>query len=414
MKHMKNGTLRGLLALVLSCCLLFGMVGAVFAEEPQDDELNSILSDIQGLMSKYGPAISTEVQNGTTKGTRIPYVPSEDSYYVAIGDASVRETATYTTYVSLLAKELEIGYKNLGMKELLIEAAGQQVVAANEAEIKKADLVSLGFSVNGFALIAVDEVLREETEPTYLDWSLYLPEEGVAEVKATLARLEQYLKDTGVDGEYKLPFFSFNVAESLVAAAESFAFGTMAYANKLPELIDQIHAINPDATVAIVGMDNPLDGSFVKLSSGESMDIGSYVDKLIGFTAEIAQTVAIEKEKTVFVAAADASNENDGKELADTDLLLTYTRYIENAQPDAEGQEYISKCVKTSLRALGDVNNDGLVNYADALQALRASIQLEELDDDARLCADVDHSGRVDYQDALKILRASIGLEDLA
>lgn len=414
MKNTMNRALRGMLALALSCCLLFGMVGAVFAEETQQDELNQILSDIQGLMMKYGPQIPAEVQNGTYKGTRTEYEPGENSYYVAIGDDSVRKTSS-DTYASLLAKEYgldEEHYEILAKKKLLIEAAGAEIITPNEAEIRKADLVSLGFSINGFALVAVDEVLGKN-EPSYLDWSLYLPAEGVAEVEATLARLKQYLKDTGVDKEYSLPFLKLNVADTLVAAAESFAFGTMAYAHSLPKVIDQIHSINPDATVVIVGMDNPLDGSSVKLSSGEIMDLGSYVDKLIGYTGDIAQTVAIEKNNTVFVAAPDAANENDGKVLADTDLLLTYTQYLARALPNAEGHEYIKKCILSAKRPVGDADNNGTVNYKDAMLVLRASIQLEQVDEETVRICDVDKNGVLTYKDAMSILRASIGLEEL-
>lgn len=59
---------------------------------------------------------------------------------------------------------------------------------------------------------------------------------------------------------------------------------------------------------------------------------------------------------------------------------------------------------------LGQVNDDGQINYADALFALRASINLETITGYQSASADVNRDGTVNYVDALMILRYSIGL----
>jgi len=101
----------------------------------------------------------------------------------------------------------------------------------------------------------------------------------------------------------------------------------------------------------IVGMDNPVDGSFIALSSGEKMDMGSYVDKLLNMTNEVAQTVAIQKGNTVFAPAPDADNANDGQEFSEMELLLAYVSQtkVKNSRPSKAGQEYIQDQV---IRAL--------------------------------------------------------------
>ena len=65
-----------------------------------------------------------------------------------------------------------------------------------------------------------------------------------------------------------------------------------------------------------------------------------------------------------------------------------------------------------SIRPMGDVDNNGKVDYADAMRALRASVELETLDPEAWECADVDNNGKVDYADAMLILRRSVQLVD--
>lgn len=410
-------TMGSLLALALCCCLLLGALGSAAAVEVQDQELNDILLDIQELIGRYGPQIDPQVSQGSTKGTHIHYKPDGSEYFVAIGDASVRQTATYQTYGSLVPQALGIPEEqvtNLGKKELLIEAAVAEVIIPNAQAIQKADMISLGFSANGFALMALDEVLREKDEPTYLDWSLYLPEEGVAEVKEILSRMKAYLIDAGVDGSYNMPGFSFDVADSLVSAAESFAYGTLAYAIKLPAAIEAIRALNPEVTLIIVGMDNPLDGSSVKLNDGQSMELGSYVDKLIGYVSQISQSVALETENAVFIPAMDAANENDGKELKDTEMLLTYTpQHIKKALPNEAGQGYIAECILAGLRLRGDANWDGFVDYRDAQTVLQASVELLKMEGAAVRACDINGSGIADYNDALRILQASVGMGSL-
>lgn len=68
-----------------------------------------------------------------------------------------------------------------------------------------------------------------------------------------------------------------------------------------------------------------------------------------------------------------------------------------------------TRCGLVREGLLGDVDGDGRLSYQDALQVLRASINLAVLEDES--VADIDGDGRVTYQDALKILRKSINLE---
>lgn len=59
---------------------------------------------------------------------------------------------------------------------------------------------------------------------------------------------------------------------------------------------------------------------------------------------------------------------------------------------------------------LGDVDNNGAVDSADALLTLRYAMGLTSLSDHALAAADVDGNGTVDSADALTILRYAMGL----
>lgn len=373
-----------------------------------DEDLLSIMGDIGELVNKYGPEIPDEVKNGTQKGTTCRYTPDAGSYYVAIGDDT---SADKDGYVKILADGMSISFKNLSKKGMLLDQVDAEFLNDNSDEIKKADLISVGFSANGFAAVAVEEVLKDKSEEnSYMQWSRYLPEEGVQEIKAVLERLDKYLEENGMNET----ILGIPISDAIVVAAESMAYGTLVYANELPVVIDGIRAINPDAQIVVVGMDNPMENASVALNDGKKLELGVYIDQLLGNMDDVSQTVAIEKSNTVFVSAPDARNGNDNKELTATDLILSYINNIKpQAMPDAEGHAYIRNQIMRAMRKKGDANCDGRVNYKDALLVLRASINLETLSQEDMLFAEADGKEGLNYKDALKILRASIGLETL-
>lgn len=69
--------------------------------------------------------------------------------------------------------------------------------------------------------------------------------------------------------------------------------------------------------------------------------------------------------------------------------------------------------VSASAYSMGDVNRDNKITAADARLALRASVELEKLDDEAKKLADVNFDDKITAADARLILRASVGLETL-
>lgn len=62
---------------------------------------------------------------------------------------------------------------------------------------------------------------------------------------------------------------------------------------------------------------------------------------------------------------------------------------------------------------LGDIDQSGNLSAADARLALRASVNLDQLDEFKTILADVDLNGSVSAADARLILRASVSLEDI-
>ena len=61
---------------------------------------------------------------------------------------------------------------------------------------------------------------------------------------------------------------------------------------------------------------------------------------------------------------------------------------------------------------MGDVNDDGKVNSADALAILRYTVGIDGTEINLKK-ADVNSDGSINSSDALKVLRMSVSLEDL-
>ena len=149
---MKHTVTKILLVLVLASCLLFGAVGSVFAEEAQPSELNQLLSDIQGLMTKYGPEISEEVQNGTKLGTLRYYSVGAKSHYVAIGEDRILKSEK--SYADLLAADLGIGKTKLKASDLLMDQIPEKILKSNGSHPVADSVTLIGFTLNEvFAIV---------------------------------------------------------------------------------------------------------------------------------------------------------------------------------------------------------------------------------------------------------------------
>lgn len=406
MKHLITRTLP---ALLLAACLLFGMHGTAFAQEGDTDQLAQILTQVQELMDKYGPEIPNSIREGTGRYTMLPEAPAPGGYYVAIGDESSRGSKTY---VGLVADEWQMTSKNLSKKELFMEDVDKKVLTPNEAEIRKADVITLGFSINRYAQAAIDEILFEKNaSESYLQWSKYVPAEGVAEIKTALDNLEAYMVSIGVSGT--IPYLEVPKARALRVAAESFAYGAMVYSNVLPQIVDRIHAINPQAVVYIVGMDNPLSGAVIDLGNGETMGIGDFLDQLIRTMSQCAQTAVMTRENTVFVPAPHAPNAYDGAAITEKDLVFGFMKISEEVLPSAEGHAYVKDRICSSFGMVGDPDGSKDVTYLDAMLVLRASVGLIQMDRNTARRADANGDALLDYLDAIQILRASVGLIEL-
>ena len=142
-----------------------------------------------------------------------------------------------------------------------------------------------------------------------------------------------------------------------------------------------------------------------------------------GITCSVCQTVLTEQQpisalghKEEIIPGLAASCFSGG--LSDSTVCsVCKTVLEEHAAIPALGHTYEKgfciRCGEKDPNSLlpGDADENGTVNYNDALLTLRCAIGLEILSPVAAVACDVDGDGRLSYNDALVILRRSIGLE---
>ncbi len=166
-------------------------------------------------------------------------------------------------------------------------------------------------------------------------------------------------------------------------------------------VIEGYAATEAEAYAAKNGID------FVTLDPSETVDT----------TFELKNTATIctldKESKTIKIFAQDAKEESI---LAD--FTIGKDLVIGKIEKIATGVTFTATYGTTvsdtyTLALMGDVNNDGAVNSADALCVLRHSVALTTLEGTDFVAADLDASGIVNSTDALTILRVSVGLDDL-
>lgn len=362
----------------------------------------NLLVTVEEKVQEVIDAFEDAYVNATTSN----YVPDENSFYVAIGDSS----AVSESYVDVLAENLGVDYANLAQENLLVEDT-YAVLEKNAETIAKADLITVGFTSNGFVNEAINQVTGFGAGE--MDWATYVGAENVPYVEEVLAELSAYIAES-VDNA--------QTAAMLTTAVEAYAYSCVSYACNLPEVINAIRAINPDATIVIVGMYNPLEDVTVALDENTTINIGEYLDYLTEAAGVHATAYAMLTSNGIYIAAPDVQTvyeANGGSNTMALDsLLMEYLRnWGKNMLPSEEGHEYIAAQIAGALTKnaetpeetvlYGDVDRDGDVDGMDLLR-LQKYLAGDDVEIDLK-AADVDANAGVDGKDLLRLQKYLAG-----
>ena len=369
-------------------------------------ELVELMETVQGTVVEINAKVEAVIAayEGTFAGE---YALDEDSYYVAFGDTVASEQVWEETYGWYVADAYGIDYTNYAMPGLsvagLLEALEDEDVAA---EVEAADLITVGFSVKG---IAESALVTEE-----VDWVQYFGEEGAAYVEEAIAKAVEELTAGGL---------SEDMAGMLLSIVEVFPYAVVEYAANYHKVAAEIHEINPEALVVLVGMYNPLEG-FVFENEGEEVAVGEYMDKLIDISNAHLRACAMLSENTIFVEAEEVETILDAEyeeELTVLEYLLELLDMEAVAlHPSENGHLYIANQILGAIEVvepeeepglLGDVNLDGVIDTTDAqaifnyFMGISVEGQTFALDN-----ADINGDGYIDTSDAQAAFNIFMGI----
>lgn len=359
-------------------------------------KIRAAIDKILYACEKYGPQDSNY------------YEVTDDSYYVALGDGTATST-DYDDYADLFAKEFQLDYKNLSANGLLIHNAGS-VIAENQADIAKADLISVGFG----NVTLLEESLQAGVSsaignPVTYDWSALVGEGYVSYVEDMLSGIRAELVAQGVSGNFTYNIggmipIDIDVTEFVMAMLENYMYNATAYAVTMPEYVNAIRKINPDATVLVVGMYNPLKGRSVDFD-GKLIPIGDLLDKVVRAATIHASMYCSLTEKVIYVEAPDVENVKVGDTMSMVEFVGAVMAKF-GLYPNEAGHTYIKDQLVNALdinvtkTLTGDVNLDGAVNIMDATEIQRGEAKIVELTDEQKAVADVNADGVVNVLDA--------------
>ena len=340
---------RPFLALALVLALLMCMCAdslAVFATEKASSESrkDAIIKELFGEDISPEEAFDIVLEESKKMNDYVNgsfcYVPNNKSYYVAFGDETAAITTRQTsTYVDKLASALGVSYKNLSKAQMTI----QDVYAAitdNSQLVKKADLISIGFSNYGATYFMCKYMAGKADMVTEKDWVELVGEENMPLVEELLDSMFKELGDRSMEdfGGY-----------DLAGALECYAYAYLSNAIHQAEVIEAIREINADAVILLVGTYNDLEN--VKLDvEGEMMDLGGMMVDLVNAANLLATKNADAYRRVAYVHAPDVTttlDANASKYTTPRDYVLAITG--RQGLPTADGQAYIKNQIKNAI-----------------------------------------------------------------
>lgn len=246
-------------------------------------------------------------------------------------------------------------------------AALLDVDASKVAEIRATITTALtgGYAEEGTEALnnGIDKALEiKEKIMTKLpeDWATTLVENG-----AKADEVIDTILTTAID------IVNYNLDEEIVNIAAPYAeelvFNTVAYLINNIKSLEAIKAINPDALIAVVGLNNPVKGLTANIN-GEAINLGEYVEYFIEATNVYNTIYAAASENVIFVEA-------DGAEIAgyqgainiDTSNLSTIGNAIvplsykiaNGAVVTEAGHNYIANQIKAAITLVDHIDADG-------------------------------------------------------
>ena len=295
-------------------------------------EVKAIVAEIENQINlAYQAAYEVYMGGYVVKHER---AEGEEIFYLAIGDAAVNG---YVNKVAEAWNASAASINNAGTVADLIAALND---AANIEAIENADVISLGFTNNAMVNFVVNQIKASIGwyGATYveLDWASLVTEDGVVYVEKALDTLSAELVKADL-GDIALSNVNVSIADILSIAIESYVYKYLEFNLGYYEAANTIAAINPDASILMVGMYNPFKGLVVN-----NIAIGDYVEYMVDIMDLQYTAYAWVMPNVAFVDISDVAP-NATYETFEYDFIdILINESSDKLLPTADSYDYIA------------------------------------------------------------------------
>ncbi len=357
--------------------------------------------EVETKINAYIENAKATIAAETTKLGHRKFEANPDSYYIAIGGDTVRATNVgrgEKTYYEALAEELGIENGVVADANTLLPSEVLALIEENAVEIAKADLITYQADASSFIYATltdtpdwdryidvetqalINEILKQTSDILTTDWVAYADteiEEILPAVKtavrenlpaeipfaegvfdALAAECVKYVRAAisvvsnsmnSIDSEIR------SLDETVLNIAENLAYACVAYTVDTSKAVSAIKAINPDATLLVLGMYNPLKGLRIA-NNGTEIDVGEYFENVIDATNLYYLALAASNKDFAFVdvSSAEIDGFSDDTALSTSEMTLqNLTGFAIDAlnkmNANAAGHEYIKEQILESF-----------------------------------------------------------------
>lgn len=307
------------------------------------EDVREVLDKLKGDVEE----IKEELKKIIYEATHADYAIDDDSFYVALGDGS----AVSDSYVDYLAEMLGVDYENLAKKDITTEDT-LALIDAKANLLAKADLITIGYTSNIFNFAVADAIdkIMDGEKPVDYDWEGLIGKENAEYVDKALEEAYKLLvNEAGMGGK----FYEGTYADAVLATVEAYAYEYSAHLLTYPEVLDSIHAINPEALVVIVGLHNNIENAVVNLE-GTEVAIGDFVEWIVGAANLQSLVCAILTDNTIYVHAPEVETlkESKGESVVYDDISKFITELLISGhkfENTVVGNEYVAQNIYNAL-----------------------------------------------------------------
>lgn len=384
-------------------------------------------------------SITTDYESGDLILPPTDYKITDKSSYVALGN-NKEYTTFFADYLKnrVAAEGVRFDYK--ATTDLVVEGSSigtlAEVIAANPAAIASADLVSIGYSLDKAAentmRIALELLLEGETEvATEFDWVKLIGADYAIKLEGVLDSIYTTMVAEGLGvslsamaGGGMLEFPDITIADAAMRAVEYFAYQAVEYAITMPQIVYQINAINPNATVMVNAISNPMSGAKMSVF-GMELEFGDYLDYVSDLIFYEGMLLAAMNEKVVLVPATRVETTFTGysislnpgsamfKDFMALMNLIADLKMGNLIKPTAAGNLYVFEMMAASLNVTvensilaGDLDGNESVDIDDAIYLMMNTIFPDMYP--VPQSGDFDGNGITDIDDAIYLMMYTI------